>query len=224
MIRTLIVEDEPIAARAHAAYVSRVAGFQVRQLALSGSQAQAALVAGGIDLVLLDLNLPDFGGLELLRRARANRSMVDVIVVSSARDIETVRAAVAQGAVQYLIKPFSFPALKEKLLAYKAFRSQVDREEPVEQADVDRALAVLRAPTGAVLPKGMTASTLEQVMRTLRESADSSASEVATALGISRITAGRYLGYLVDSGMVTKGHRYGQVGRPESRFRLAEPG
>lgn len=223
MIRTLIVEDEPIAARAHATYVSRVPGFQVQQLALTGSQAQTALSAGGeIDLVLLDLNLPDFGGLELMRRARAAWSMVDVIVVSSAREIDTVRAAMAQGAVQYLIKPFAFPTLKEKLLAYKAFRTQVDRAEPVEQADVDRALSVLRSPCSGVLPKGMTATTLEQVMRTLRESTETSATEVALTLGISRITAGRYLGYLTDNGVVAKSLRYGQVGRPESRFRLVE--
>ena len=44
------------------------------------------------------------------------------MVVSSARDADVVRSAVAQGAVQYVIKPFAFGALRDRLLAYQEFR------------------------------------------------------------------------------------------------------
>ena len=171
----LVVEDEPIAARAHRAYVERVPGFAVAGVAHSRIEAERALARGGVDLVLLDLHLPDGSGLDLFRRVRAAGSTVDVMVVSSARDADIVRAAVAQGAVQYVIKPFVFAALRDRLLAYRDFHEQVGGESDVDQASVDRALALLRSPVSAGLPKGVTAETLAVVIGGLREFGEASA-------------------------------------------------
>lgn len=217
-IRTLVVEDDPIAARAHAHHVAGMRGFEVVGAVQTGAEVEAFIRSAPVDLVLLDLFLPDMTGLEVLRRLRGAGSAADVFVVSSARDAEAVRSAVAQGAVQYLIKPFTAAVLRERLAAYQAFRQQVSMSGQVQQADVDRAFASLRS-TSPGLPKGLTAQTMELVRSTLQESADCSAQELADALGISRITAGRYLGHLVESGAARRGHRYGGVGRPELRYR-----
>lgn len=219
MIRVLVVEDEPIAARAHSAYVERVDGFSVVGVAHSGLEADRLLVASPVDLVLLDLHLPDMGGLELLRRIRAAGSSVDVIVVSSARDTEMVRAAVTQGAVQFIIKPFAFGTLRDRLIAYREFVGQVDGAPDVDQAAVDRALAMLRSAPGGALPKGMTRDTLDLVVSRLRDQDDCSAAEMAELLGVSRITARRYLEHLAETGSAERSLRYGQVGRPETRYR-----
>ncbi|WP_322097825.1 response regulator [Nakamurella alba] len=221
-IRTLVVEDDPVAARAHAHHVSRQQGFTVVGVAGSGAEALAFIETGDVDLVLLDLHLPDLTGLEVMRRLRSAGRPIDVIVVSSARESDAVRAAVAQGAVQYLIKPFASAALRDRLTAYRSFRAQVQVSDRVAQEDVDRAFAVLRTPLGAPLPKGLTPQTLELVSAALRRRDDASAVELAEELGISRITAGRYLAHLVETGVARRGHRYGQVGRPESRYRLAD--
>jgi len=220
MIRVLVVEDEPIAARAHKAYVERVAGFEVVAVANSRMEAERALAKGGVDLVLLDLHLPDGDGLDLFRRIRAAGSTVDVMVVSSARDAEVVRSAVAQGAVQYVIKPFAFAALRDRLLAYKEFAEQVGADVDVDQAAVDRALGMLRAPSSGSLPKGMTSQTLAIVIGALRELGEASSSQIADALGVSRITARRYLEHLADTNVAERNLRYGQVGRPETRYGL----
>ena len=219
-IRVLVVEDEPIAARAHRAYVERVPGFAVAGVAHSRIEAERALARGGVDLVLLDLHLPDGSGLDLFRRVRAAGSTVDVMVVSSARDADIVRAAVAQGAVQYVIKPFVFAALRDRLLAYRDFHEQVGGESDVDQASVDRALALLRSPVSAGLPKGVTAETLAMVIGGLREFGEASAGEIGDFLGVARITARRYLEHLADTGTAERTQRYGQVGRPETRYRL----
>lgn len=223
MIRVLVVEDEPIAARAHRAYVERVRGFEVVGLAASRLEAERVLARGGVDLVLLDLHLPDGSGLDLFRRVRAAGSTVDVMVVSSARDADVVRSAVAQGAVQYVIKPFAFTTLRDRLLAYQDFRQQVDDTGAVDQMAVDRALALLRAPAAGSLPKGMTKETLAVVVGALREFGEASSAQVAEFLGVSRITARRYLEHLADTGAAERSLRYGQVGRPETRYGLRRP-
>lgn len=217
-IRTLVVEDDPIAARAHAHHVSGMSGFEVVGAVQTGAELETFIRSTSVDLVLLDLFLPDMTGLEVLRRLRGAGSAADVFVVSSARDADAVRSAVAQGAVQYLIKPFTGAVLRERLAAYQAFRQQAAMSGQVEQSDVDRVLASLRS-TSVGLPKGLTPQTLDLVRSTLQQGADCSAQELADALGISRITAGRYLAHLVETGAARRGHRYGGVGRPELRYR-----
>ena len=223
MIRVLVVEDEPIAARAHKAYVERVSGFMVASVTHSRMEAERALSRGGVDLVLLDLHLPDGSGLDLFRRIRAAGSTVDVMVVSSARDADVVRSAVAQGAVQYVIKPFAFGTLRDRLLAYQEFRNQVGAHTDIDQAGVDRALGLLHSSAGAALPKGMTRETLAVVVGALREFGEASSTQIADFLGVSRITARRYLEHLADTNVAERSLRYGQVGRPETRYGLRKP-
>lgn len=220
MIRVLVVEDEPIAARAHKAYVERVSGFCVAGVAHSRMDAERVLSRGNVDLVLLDLHLPDGSGLDLFRRIRAAGSTVDVMVVSSARDADVVRSAVAQGAVQYVIKPFAFGTLRDRLLAYQEFRNQVAGESDFDQDVVDRALGMLHARAGGALPKGMTKETLAIVIGALREFGEASSTQIADFLGVSRITARRYLEHLADTNVAERSLRYGQVGRPETRYGL----
>jgi response regulator of citrate/malate metabolism len=142
------------------------------------------------------------------------------MIVSSARDADVVRSAVAQGAVQYVIKPFAFNALRDRLLSYKEFAEQVGLEDDVDQASVDRALGMLRAPASGSLPKGMTKETLAIVVGALRELSDASASQIGEFLGVSRITARRYLEHLADTNVAERTLKYGQVGRPETRYGL----
>jgi response regulator of citrate/malate metabolism len=91
----------------------------------------------------------------------------------------------------------------------------------VVQDEVDRLFGSLRAGTGsAELPKGMSGETLQQVVATVRDSpASLSATEVADALGASRVTARRYLEHLADTGQVERRPRYGGSGRPEVEYR-----
>jgi len=109
--RVLVVEDEPVALEAHAAYVARVPGFEVAATAPTAREALRVLAATPVDVVLLDMNLPDGHGLDVVRAMRAAGSRADVIAVTSARELEVVRAAVSQGVVQYILKPFVFATL-----------------------------------------------------------------------------------------------------------------
>jgi response regulator of citrate/malate metabolism len=220
-IGVLIVEDEPIAADAHVAYVQRVRGFAVRGKAHDGAGAirQLGDPSAEIDLVLLDMFLPDMHGLEVVRAMRTAGHRADVIAVTSARDLEVVRAAVSQGIVQYLLKPFTFAALRDKLERYAAYRVQLAGDVASTQHEVDRVLATLRGSDSSSLPKGMSPESLDAVVMALRPSSEGlSATEVAAALGVSRVTARRYLEHLADSALVVRHPRYGGTGRPEVEY------
>src|SRR6476659_7761818 len=151
-LRVLVVEDEPIAAEAHTAYVSRVPGFLPVATVGTSQAALKALQDKHIDVVLLDMNLPDRHGLDVVRAMRAAGHRADVIAVTSARDLEVVRAAVSLGIVQYVLKPFVFATLRERLLAYRAYRDQHGHGQEVStQAEVDEVFAGARVAAEARL-------------------------------------------------------------------------
>lgn len=216
MIRVLVVEDDQVAAEAHRMYVSRVQGFEVAGVVHSGRDALRTLENTPVDLVLLDLYLPDGHGLDVCRALRAAGHRADVIAVTSARDLALVRAAVSVGVVQYLLKPFTFAGLRDRLQAYGRYHAQlVEGAGPPSQDDIDQAFAVLRSPD-TPLPKGLSQESLDAVAGAVRSSPDgASASTIASQVGMSRVTARRYLEHLADLGTVARRPSYGRVGRPE---------
>lgn len=217
-ISVLVVEDDPVAADAHALYVGRVGGFRVAGVAHSRSAAVRVLERTRVDLLLLDLYLPDGHGLALVRSLRAAGHSADVIAVTSARDLTIVREGVSLGVVQYVLKPFTFATLRDRLSRYADFRASAG--EASGQEEVDRALATLRAPEGGALPKGLSGPTLTAVTRSLRQAPGGlTAAEAGVAVGISRITARRYLEHLVTQGRAARSPQYGQIGRPELQYR-----
>jgi response regulator of citrate/malate metabolism len=221
-VRVLVVEDEELAAEAHAAYVGRVDGFELAGVVRSAAAAIRHLAGDpGVDLILLDMHLPDGHGLALLQRLRAAGHLSDVIAVTSARDTEVVRRAVAQGVVLYLLKPFSFATFRSKLEHYAAYRDHLaDIAQDVVQDDVDQVFGALRSRSGdAQLPKGLSVASLRQVTDVLRASQRGlSATEVGEGIGASRVTARRYLEHLADQGLVARSPRYGGSGRPEVAY------
>lgn len=220
MIRVLVVEDDPIAAAAHASYVERVPGFTVAGCAATGAEAIRRLAQGSVDLVLLDMNLPDVHGLDVCRAMRAAGDRADVIAVTSARELAVVRAAVSTGIVQYVLKPFAFPTLRDRLERYADYRAEMlGRTTVTGQQEIDRLLTTLRAQEDR-LPKGMSPDLLESAIAALRDDGGPvSATELAGQLGVSRVTARRYLEYLTDSRLTTRSSRHGGTGRPELEYR-----
>ncbi len=173
-----------------------------------------------IDLVLLDMTMPDGTGLDVLRHIRARAADVDVIAITSVRDADVVRQAIALGAVQYLVKPFTFAAFHDRLDQYRAYRARARAATgAATQSEIDAMLGALR-PTGpVVLPKGLSPASLDRVSDAVRDRGPLSATEAADALGMSRVAARRYLEHLADAGRVERSPRYGTRGRPETEYR-----
>ncbi|WP_405712908.1 response regulator [Streptomyces xanthophaeus] len=220
VLDVLVVDDDVRVARINAAYVSKVPGFRVAARAHSAAEALGFLTAHPVDLILLDHYLPDENGLDLVRRLRQLGHRTDVIMVTAARDLATVQSAMRLGALQYLVKPFTFAGLRTRLEAYGALRRTLETGGEAEQSEVDRIFGALAAAgTPNELPKGHSPTTADLVRQVLRAAAGPlSTQQIADRAGISRQTAQRYLKLLERSGRVTLALRYGETGRPEHRY------
>jgi response regulator of citrate/malate metabolism len=218
MIRVFIVDDDFMVAKVHSGYVNKTPGFEVVGVAHTGTDALRAIDELRPDLVLLDIYLPDMDGVSVLRELRSSSSAdTDVIVISAANDVDTVRAAMRGGVLHYLIKPFTYAALYDQLKHFAALHERLGALSQAGQSDVDQVFS--GRPSGATqLPKGLSTETAALVEDTLKSStSDFSAAECAARTDISRVSARRYLEHFVATGQAAVRLRYG-TGRPERRY------
>ncbi len=221
-VRVLVVDDDFMVARIHRGFVERLPGFEVAGEARTGAEALEAVERLSPDLVLLDIYLPDISGLDVLRRLRAGGNEVDVLVITAAQDADTVQASLRGGVVHYLIKPFGFDVFRDRMEWFAAARRRLRASGDVGQRDVDAMFAAAGAagPRTRRLPKGLTPETAALVERAVREAdGDLGASECAAVVGVSRVSARRYLEHFVNAGQAEVRLRYGSAGRPERRYR-----
>jgi len=208
----LVVDDDFHVADLHRRQVDEVPGFRALEPVGTLAAARSALSSGTVDLVLVDVYLPDGSGLELLRSIDT-----DAFVLSAASDSGTVRRAMRSGALAYLIKPFTAGVLAERLQAYARSRNVLDERSTLDQEAVERAFRILHAgDSGGASPSR--AATAALVLEQLVTGEERSAAEVAAAIGVSRATAQRYLAQLTADGTVAMQLRYGAAGRPEHRY------
>jgi response regulator of citrate/malate metabolism len=226
-VRVLVVDDDFAVAAVHRAYLESMAEFTVVAEAHSARQALRAAEELSPDLVLLDIHLPDMSGLEVLQRLRARPGGqdLDVIAITAAREVDTVRAAMAGGVAHYLIKPFTLQVFRERLEGYAAQRRELQRRAARkgtvrDQREVDRLLSAPRlAASTQDLPKGLSRHTLSIVAEVLRDTdGDVSAGEAAVRCGLSRVSSRRYLEQLTTMGLAEVRPRYGTAGRPENGY------
>src|SRR5215208_7159099 len=160
-----------MSASIHRSYVERVPGFEAVGEGHTGAEALRAVHRLRPDLLLLDIYLPDMSGLEVIRRLRQDDVAVDVIAVTAAKDVKTLRAAMQGGVVHYLVKPFLFETFRDRLERYAKLKQRLERLREADQGDVDQLFSLLRVEGRARLPKGISAPTLGLVVAAVRASA-----------------------------------------------------
>lgn len=223
-LSVLVVDDDYRVAAVHVAFVERVGGFRVVGQAHTAAEALQLARSLSPDLVLMDVYLPDGDGIDVVQALVAEPSPPAIMVISAASDVATVRRSVQLGAVHYLVKPFSFAALAERLTAFRNAQKHITEwPDDATQEDVNKIFDLLRLTPSATVPPDLVrlAPTLKLVYDALAASdAGLSASDIATAVGVSRGTAQRYLSRLEQTNAITLELRYGHAGRPEHRYSI----
>jgi two-component system CitB family response regulator len=216
----MVIEDDIAIAELHHRYLQQMGGFDVVGIATTQSEALMQLDILKPDLVLLDVYLPDGCGLDILNHVRGSNQGCDVILITAARDVDTLQQAMRGGVVDYLLKPVMFPRLEAALKKYQSQQKEFETVSDLNQGLVDKMLqANAKADPAKVstLPKGIDGVTLNKI-RAIFQQTDATnitADEAGERIGASRTTARRYLEFLITTGELVADLNYGTVGRPE---------
>jgi len=158
---------------------------------------------------------------DVLSRIRREEKNIDVIMITAADDSATVSRVLRQGVVAYITKPFKFDRYRLILENYRRQKETMLQKSKLEQSDIDNILATPVHREKQITPKNFHTQTLTLITNYLLSCRDAvSAEEVATGVGISRVTCRRYLEYLVNEGQLQMDLCYISVGRPIHRFTL----
>jgi len=226
-INVIIAEDDIKIAEIQQRFLEKIEGFELVGIAHALEDAEDLIEILTPDLLLLDIQFPSGTGLQLLRKLRAKNSKIDVILITAAKEVNTLREALHGGVFDYILKPLVFERLQETLLNYRRQLHKLQSIEAIDQQEVDTLLPRKSQPNvdhhssaNKRLPKGIDALTLEKIRHAFTtQSQPVSAEELGDAMGASRTTTRRYLEYMVSTQELIAEVNYGSVGRPERKYR-----
>lgn len=227
MIDIAIVEDDYRIANIHEEFLRDVRGVRVVGKALNGMQTLELLKTEKVDLVILDIYMPDILGSDLIQKIRDIHKETDIIIVSAAAETDIVTKVIRQGVFDYIIKPVIMERFIETIERYKKVRKQLDTKSEINQLFLDDYFGYrsLKKDEEKQTPKGIDPLTLEKIQKTMDTIGDGiTAEEMGEKIGVSRTTARRYLEYLISTNDVMAELEYGIVGRPERRYHLKNRG
>lgn len=224
MIQVLIVEDDPMVSKFNAIYLESIPGFTVAGLARSAEEGKEFLASAPVDLLLLDVYMKGSTGLDLLKDLRKAGNPVDVILITAANDKDTVQQALRFGAVDYLIKPFTFERFQHALLQFKKQFHVMNGCDQINQAEIDELLLKddKKDDASLVLPKGLTKTTLSRIAKQIIawQGTSFSTAELAVSIGVSSVSTRKYLHYLADQKLIDTETVYQETGRPLTNYQL----
>ena len=216
--RTVIIEDDPVINQLNRRYIEMDSRFCVVQTFSAAHPALFWLRSNPVDLIILDVYMPQMNGLDLLRALRADGVDADVIMVTSASDASTIQSLMHLGVTDYLIKPFGYQRFQ---LALKTFcdRQRAIREGKFTQNKLDSALLHIsagRAGGRTALPKGLQSQTLQRIESYLRDTPQQghTCDDIASHVGLSVVTVRRYMNYMTEQHMTAGDMDYNTGGRP----------
>ena len=223
LYKVVLIEDDPMVQEVNRQFIERVKGFKVIGTASNGEEGIEMIQKYQPDIAMIDIYMPNQDGLETLKQIRSEGHPVDVIAITAATDMETVRRVLQNGAMDYIVKPFKFERIQKALENYHSFRSQLENKESISQKELDEIFFENEVETNESLPKGLNEVTLNKITKYLSEQSEPiSAEEVAEGIGIARVTARRYLEYLEKTKKVQIKIKYGGVGRPVNRYIISK--
>lgn len=231
MIDVVIIEDDPMVSMITEKIINSSKNFNVVKVFFSGEGVIEYLLKKKVELIILDMYLPDREGLDILEELRKKEKkeelFVNTIFVTASNDKKHIERAFQLGVVDYLIKPFEFERLESALKRYFIKKNNSTLEEKnLTQKELDELYHGINIESESELeistPKGISKKTLEKVLNTItvEPNKEWSARDMADSLESSSVTMKKYLDYLAEIKKIRSDISYGNVGRPEVKYRL----
>ena len=223
-MNVLVIEDDPMVEFIHRSYLEKLDLFQAIYSADTTEEAQQLLAEKTVDLILLDIHLREGNGLDFLSHLRAKPTTIEVILITAANEANTVQTGLHLGALDYLIKPFTFERFQQSIALFQEKKRQLDTSK-VSQSTIDRLINRPAAPAEAgqsqqTLDKGLSNDTLTHIYNVIDTIPQPfTIQELAELCGLSHVSVRKYVHYLEELGQLKSETIYTKVGRPYKAFR-----
>lgn len=223
MYRVLIVEDDPMVALINEQYINRSKNFCSVGQCRNGKDALAFLEEHEVDLIVMDVYMPQMDGFETLRQIRNRHISVEVIMVTAANDRDSLDDALQLGVIDYLVKPFTFDRFRIALDKYITQTTALRELDTLNQKNIDFIIDRARKKAEDIYPKGIQSKTLRMVEEYMENHAGEglTGDSIAEKIGLTSVTVRRYLNYLVETGILTAEMNYETGGRPCMLYKMA---
>ena len=214
-MRVLIIEDDPMVAMIHKEYFKRKELTNDLHHVASLEEAKSFIAETDVDLIVLDNYLADGQGVEFLPELKC----YPIIMITAANDVQTVEAALSNGVVDYLVKPFTYERFSQAIDKVQDYVKLLSKEK-INQDLIDDYLNSGRVEEEEdSLPKGLSKITLKKVLEAIQQHTGGfTTQQIADKLDISRITIRKYLNHLVNINILSEDAEYYTSGRPVSVF------
>lgn len=214
-MRVLIIEDDPMVAMIHKEYFKKKELTDDLNHVTSLEAAKDYLEKNNVDLIVLDNYLTDGQGVEFLPELKG----YPIIMITAANDVQTVEAALSNGVVDYLVKPFTYERFSQAIDKVQDYVNLLSKEK-INQDLIDDYLNSGRVEEEEEsLPKGLSRITLKKVIEAIqKQNTGFTTQQIADILDISRITIRKYLNHLVNIKVLSEDAEYYTSGRPVSVF------
>lgn len=229
MIEVMIVEDDPMVRDINTKFLKKIDGFNLGSAVSNLTDAKEFISIKKPDLILLDIYLPKENGIDLLKWLRHNDIQIDVILITADKTSTRVQESFRFGAIDYLIKPFTFERFKDALLQFKERFNSFKKLQDIEQTHIDKYItsnkvAKAKKDNTCELIKGFNKYTYKLIWEEIEKIKDQyiTAEDLAERLGIARVTVRKYLDYMDSEGKVTKIIEYGKIGRPQHKYSIKQ--
>ncbi len=224
MLNILIVEDDPMVAQINQQFIKKIDDQTSVDIVSNVKEAIKHIENKEIDLLLLDIYMPEENGLTFLKYIREQGYKIDAILITAATDVEEIQTAFRYGAVDYLIKPFDFERFQQSLLRYKKGLTFFNKTSSINQTDIDAEFLnkeVVDRDSELKLPKGVTEATLQVIIDKMKyfEENEFSTDDISKRVNISRVSVRKYLKFLMDIEVLEESLNYG-IGRPINFYKV----
>ena len=227
-MKLVIVEDDLMVAAVNREFALKTPELNIVATFYNGKEALEFLTKNPIDLLLLDIYMAGYTGLELLKELRRRGNTTEAIIISAANDAEHIEEAFHLGITDYLIKPFTYARFYEAIKKFLLRRS-LQLKGTYTQKELDEIINTIMATekdfsedSCGVLKKGLQQQTLDKIYECLISEKNCgrfmTSEEISAETNFSKMTIRRYLNYLIEQKKAVSRINYSTGGRPSIEY------